>query len=660
MAVLITVGFLINSYKSYGQYSSSDYELVKTTYTREFSKEILSEYITSQSPQKTIAALLSISQSRDFSLLPFVLNAEFNKYGDYVTFALGQIGRNEKSISLLTGKIFSGDNPFTRETFEAFGKISERNEIEKVVESYDEMTDTQRIGICLAIANFSQRGNKIDDYKFTHVLSRELENKDPRRRFEALYTIYRSGGSNKINPQIIELFGKERPSEYYTMNIVYALSCLRITDTFPDDFNIAQKYLIHDNWNIRCEAARAVPYYNFTSTKQLAKYTALLKDKNPNVARQAAVSLKLVKLNEYIQPYILQLFEEYLSSSKVSFNVKGELFVTYCTLFPDKTYELVEKYSSNVGSEFVYRVLTNYTEQPNFNFDYLLSRITDAPNTELMNLYPALLTLQKDFYYNEKFAGIIITALDSKFPPVVSLIADGIDSTFSARYATRLREIITQQVTVNLNDPDYVDALPSLERLAEKISRSYNREICNEMFNSKTFSVASYAASKLNKTESLSAKSDNNFNKLWEYACKYSRAIIKTNKGEFTIKFHPGFAPISVGNFCKLASEDFFDNTLFHRVVPNFVIQSGDPTGTGWGGPGYEIVSEFSPLPYNESYVGMASSGKDTEGSQWFVMTADYPHLNGRYSNFGKVVNEMNVANNIDQYDKVIDIKLIR
>ncbi|KUO58855.1 hypothetical protein APF79_11860 [bacterium BRH_c32] len=136
--------------------------------------------------------------------------------------------------------------------------------------------------------------------------------------------------------------------------------------------------------------------------------------------------------------------------------------------------------------------------------------------------------------------------------------------------------------------------------------------------------------------------------------------LVKTNKGEIKIELMPEIAPITVGSFTKLVNEKFFDNIIFHRVVPNFVIQTGDPSGTGWRGPGYDIISETSTFPYKEGMIGMASAGKDTEGSQWFIMHSYYPHLNGKYSLFGKVISGMDTVNNIDQDDKIISITPIR
>ncbi|GIV45216.1 MAG: peptidyl-prolyl cis-trans isomerase [Ignavibacterium sp.] len=140
----------------------------------------------------------------------------------------------------------------------------------------------------------------------------------------------------------------------------------------------------------------------------------------------------------------------------------------------------------------------------------------------------------------------------------------------------------------------------------------------------------------------------------------FSGAVIKTNKGLITIKFKPELAPITVGNFVHLAKKNFYDGIIFHRVVPGFVIQAGDPTGTGWGGPGYEIISEFSPEEFKTGAVGIASAGKDTEGSQFFIMHGYYPHLNSRYTLFADVVGGIDVVMKISEDDQIISVELFK
>jgi len=136
------------------------------------------------------------------------------------------------------------------------------------------------------------------------------------------------------------------------------------------------------------------------------------------------------------------------------------------------------------------------------------------------------------------------------------------------------------------------------------------------------------------------------------------QARIETPRGEFAIRFAGREAPLTVANFVRLARARFFDGVPVHRVVPNFVLQDGDPTGTGNGGPGYEIRDELNPLPYERGTVGMALSGPDTGGSQWFVTHSPQPHLNALYTVFGRVVSGQDVVERIEQGDRITRVTI--
>jgi cyclophilin family peptidyl-prolyl cis-trans isomerase/HEAT repeat protein len=137
-------------------------------------------------------------------------------------------------------------------------------------------------------------------------------------------------------------------------------------------------------------------------------------------------------------------------------------------------------------------------------------------------------------------------------------------------------------------------------------------------------------------------------------------AVLTTEKGTFTIVFNPEEAPLTVDNFVKLARTGYFNGLEVHRVVPNFVMQDGDPRGDGNGGPGWSIRCEINMLPYDRGAVGMALSGKDTGGSQWFVTHSPQPHLDGGYTVFGHVnETDMKVVDNIVRGDKIISVKII-
>ena len=137
---------------------------------------------------------------------------------------------------------------------------------------------------------------------------------------------------------------------------------------------------------------------------------------------------------------------------------------------------------------------------------------------------------------------------------------------------------------------------------------------------------------------------------------KRFNAIVTTTRGSFTIELLPEEAPLTVDNFIQLARRRYFNGITIHRVVPNFVIQDGDPRGDGNGGPGYQIRCEINEVPYKRGAVGMALSGKDTGGSQWFVTHSPQPHLDGGYTVFGNVVAGMDVIDNIVRGDVIRSI----
>ena len=138
-------------------------------------------------------------------------------------------------------------------------------------------------------------------------------------------------------------------------------------------------------------------------------------------------------------------------------------------------------------------------------------------------------------------------------------------------------------------------------------------------------------------------------------------AIITLDKGgEITIEFFPADAPNTVDNFAKLAKEGFYDNLAFHRVVPGFVAQGGDPKGSGTGGPGYTIKAEFNKNKHVRGSVAMARSAHpDSAGSQFYITYGPQPHLDGSYTVFGRVVSGMEHVDQIRQGDRMKSVRIV-
>ena len=137
-------------------------------------------------------------------------------------------------------------------------------------------------------------------------------------------------------------------------------------------------------------------------------------------------------------------------------------------------------------------------------------------------------------------------------------------------------------------------------------------------------------------------------------------ATLKTEKGDIVIELYPDVAPMAVNSFIFLANNGWFDGVTFHRVVPGFVAQAGDPTGTGYGGPGYAFENEvYAGLKYDkEGVVGMANAGPGSNGSQFFITLAPAPNLDGGYTIFGQVISGMDVVNSLTERNPQTDPNL--
>jgi peptidyl-prolyl cis-trans isomerase B (cyclophilin B) len=141
---------------------------------------------------------------------------------------------------------------------------------------------------------------------------------------------------------------------------------------------------------------------------------------------------------------------------------------------------------------------------------------------------------------------------------------------------------------------------------------------------------------------------------------KQYTANIETNRGVIVLKLYASQAPRTVNNFICLAEDGYYDGVTFHRVIPDFMVQTGDPTGTGRGGPGYTFKDEFDPkLKHDQPGVlSMANSGPGTNGSQFFITHVPTPWLDGKHSVFGQVTQGQDVVNAIQQGDVMLSVRI--
>ncbi len=642
----------------FAQYTKNDFKLVKTTATREFNKSVILDYINSGNDEKTIAGLLSASNSQDTSFVPDILKLNFSKYGETLCFAVGQVGPSFQGQGFLYNKLVKNETgKFAHEVLDALGKVADESTAALILEKASSNEIKDRDGISIFIFNLFSRRVPFDKAKVKDILLSEIKNKSSRRRIEALFTAARLGGIKEAEKTLITILtskDKINPPQVKT----FALGCFTREKYFPHNKKLILQVLTHKDWRVRVEAAKAVSYLGFTLKADIKNYFKLVSDPNPNVARQAAISVRNIKSSKVLLAHLKTAIETGLNGKGLNSTVKGELFISFCSLFPKNSMTLIKKYDKRIEEKYIYEVLLSPEINPAEAYAYL-SKKKQKKEKDLLDLAPALLGLLNKLPGNNAYDKEILSLLDSKYSSVSSTIADGIDSTFASVHKAEIKKTITAQISAHINDAAYYETLVSYYNLSKRVDSDFNASVTESLKKSGLYSLRRFLE-KEKGNDKADIKEFTNFNELWKNAFAYSKAKVTTKLGSFTIKFYPGYAPISVGNFITLAKRGFYDDVVFHRVVPNFVAQTGDSTGTGFGGPGYDIISEFSTLPFNTDYVGMASAGRDTEGSQWFVMHNIALHLYGRYTVFGKVIEGAKIIPLINQGDKIISVKLIK
>ncbi len=661
MKILIFI-FLLFSTTILAQYSQSDKQLAATTFTRNFDKVTTKEYLTSNNDEKVIAALLSVSLSEDTAFVPSIISLPVEKFGREICFALGQLGHCNTS-SIYLKKLFNSDNTdplINYYSLVALGKVADSTFAKTLISDYEKEDNKSKFnGISLALFYFFSNGN-VAAKDARQVLERELYSSSS-RQFEAAFSLYRIGPVPEEERLIVgtlkKILNGKVLSDVTEKPVAYLLACLRKLQFFPDDYGLLMQLKSLKDFQSRVEAVNASAFYNFKNQAELDSYLQYLNDENKNISRVAAESLKNLNLKSELKDYLYLKLSEILHGKKeMEKYTQGEMFISYLSLFPEDFNDVFIKFfNDKIYPDYLYKICAIYPQSKEA-LKILGDKYFSENLSNRITILESILNFDQTKYETNR---VLFSALNSKEPSLISISAEGIDSAFIKTYKDSLLKIISRQVENNLDNPDFVESLMSLENLSGKISNDYQKQILELLSNSKLYSIRKFVSG-LNGKSILSISRDiDNFNDYWNEAFSYKKAEIVTDKGTFIISFLPGYAPISVGNFCFLAKKGFYNGVTFHRVVPGFVIQGGDPTSTGWGGPGHEIVSEFSPMEFNKGIVGMASAGKDTEGSQWFVTTGNYPHLNGKYTIFAEVLKGLDVVEKISQDDKIIKINLI-
>lgn len=639
---------------SLAQYSPNDFELVKTIFERKFDRNIINAYLQSGENDKIIAALLSISHSNDSTFIKDVINLPSStELLNYQLFALGNLPRTSASVEFINQVINKNKNDLiVNSAFNALGKLLSKDEIQKIANDYLAGNTTKPITYLLFQA--AMRGIKIDNAK--NILAMEINSNDEQRILSALITLSRYGGDSSLINKFEEILLSEFSVEYDLEIKKYCLINLSRIKLFPENFDLLKKYVMNSSDVLRIYTAVVGVYYNFKAVEELKNFLLLLGDSNFNVAREAVLAIRNFQLEGELKEFLISEIENILLKIKSEF-VKGELLYSYFSLVKERNSTII-KNESTIPLEHYLKIVSNYYqfyENAELTImDLYFRAVNEREKFLTMNSFIDLLLNKKDSVsYNE----FLLNEINAGYASVTGIIIENFSSILLTKNKNIFEEASIEYIRNNYNSPAHVETIITLVKLLKEKNKNLYESIIEICKSSVLYSLKK----SLGIVDGIDSnkKELNIFKDVWSYSFQYNSSKIITSKGEIEIKFLPQFAPVSVGNFIYLVKNNFFDRNIFHRVVPGFVIQAGDATKTGYGGPGYDIVSEFSTINFSQGIVGMASAGMDTEGSQWFIMQSSFPHLNGRYSAFAEVKNGIETILSIEQNDLIINIELI-
>lgn len=638
----------------FAQFSPDKIELIETTAKREFNKEILEKYFSSSDSTDVIAALLSASHSDDTLFVQRITNLDFKKYGKWISFALGQIKNSYSAKEFLWTKLNNANFEYSEFIFRALGNLADQTDLTQLIEFY--YTNPELEGIEETILQL--RSRDISNELSKRVLIKEFSNPktSDERKKKILFTLARLGSDSKINNNLIEILSENSDNEMKQLTLMN----FKVQKHFPINIELIYKIFLLSEDEVKIELIKCLPYSEDFNTV-LKILSSILSDKyiNENILVETLKSLQIQKRDSpLIDEFNIEERLKHLIQYHNKIFIKTEAIKTFSHLFG-----ITELFKDTLLiknlSEFNFIQLL-VEEKKDLQFSTLLDLYENilVPKQKL-NALEIILSLTKDFSLDTNFIRFIFNKLRSDDAAIISIIADGIDSSFIANNSKELMNIISYQAIRFKHNSDFLEAEISLIKLAKKITDNFQKELITKLSDSKIYSLRKYLKTFDNKIESIN-KNIQNVSGFIREAFNYSRALIKTNKGNIVVSFKSEYAPITVGNFIYLAKKNFYDGIIFHRVVPGFVIQAGDPNGTGWGGPGYEIISELSPLEFRTGAVGIASAGIDTEGSQFFIMQGYYPHLNSKYTLFAEVISGLEVVMKISEDDQIISIELLK
>jgi cyclophilin family peptidyl-prolyl cis-trans isomerase/HEAT repeat protein len=541
-------------------------------------------------------------------------------------FALGQTVAKGSFSALLEGSFNTRNDTVLREVFESFGKTALP---QNLFNPKEPMEGKKGEGFAWLEYRLALRG--VADSMAVLRSIDFLKGSDLAIRLGAAHFFARGPKDISSAEPALQKAVSSDESPYVRMA---AASALRKINT-PTSLEVIKKVLSTDaDYRVRSNAVRALQTFPIKDTKQ--NLFDALQDSDQHVGVAAAEVIKAVATKDEFQELVS------LARAATNWRIQGNLYEAALSVSNDKDLgeEIFKRYDE-VENPYGKAALLAALGKSTLGYDFVNKQLHQSKVPVIQSSAAgALVSINEHKEFNADLQKIFVEIYKKAFETgdaaVMGTIAGALaDSTLG------YRKVITDftflyDAKKKLSLPKDNEALQPLEAaIAHFEGKKFSPEVKNEFNHPIDWDIV----------KAIPAD---------------QKVLIKTGKGYVIIRLLVEEAPGSVANFVQLVNSHYFDAKNFHRVVPNFVIQGGCNRGDGWGSEDYSIRSEFSGRRYTEGSVGMASAGKDTEGTQWFITHSPTPHLDGRYTIFAVVEKGMDVVHKIEVGDLIEKVELIK
>ena len=652
-----------------------------------------------KSPEKTtvitaLNALANIGDSNTVDNLgDALLNGKEIQIRTAAAFALGQIPCNN-SVDYLTKALNSEKEaePLVP-ILNSLGKIGSENELQIVLNYKNNEEKRVITAKILSIGRFAIRKiRNSESVEFLKSVANLYSSDDTSVLKPATYALWRTADKDLLFPARGEILNLTKSLDPDIR--MWAFSALGKILVIDDVDYMIENLKTEGDWKVKINILNSLPGYKsvserFLDDNLLKVFDILSVDYNPNVRITALKTIgilfsNLKEKNKNLDDVGKTLEAYFLTEKEIDWQEIGEAIKSYGMIFKDKAREVLLRAFSQIDDYDVKPCILKafgYFDDPMIYKEVRDSIISDVKkyagklniDTHVMIGSPDLLKMYRAFVEmvtmldkkmdeeNLNIARLIYSEFtSSKDPLLVSMCLNALKDSLYLQYREETSAIITFDYSELVLPNDYDVMLLFIDAFGE-MQVNTAAEILEKNLKSDNYEIASYSTRVLEKitgkqyTFTAKPRYDFDWNTLQRiYQNKF--ATIYTDVGDIKIELLPEIAPFTVLNFVKLANRDYYYGKSFFRIVPNFVIQGGDWSNSGEGSPGYTIRSEFSSFSFERGVIGMASSGKDTEGSQIFIMHSPHYHLDGRYTAFGIVKDGFDVLDNIVYGNTIIRI----